>query len=88
MCDHRVNHPIVIRIKHHPLPRTVWKRTVHAETRQHGNVNGTGGLSSRSVHILHNTIHEALDWAVKQQILAPNVTDAIDAPRFSYKEKH
>ncbi len=38
--------------------------------------------------MLHNIIHEALDWAVKQQILARNVTDAIDAPKFSYKEKH
>lgn len=57
----------------------------YAEKRQHGKVNGTGGLSSRSVRMLHNIIHEALDWAVKQQII---VTDAIDAPKFSYKEKH
>ena len=60
----------------------------YAEKRERGKVNGTGGLSSRSVRILHNIIHEALDWAVKQQILARNIADAIDAPKFSYKEKH
>jgi integrase len=59
----------------------------YAEKRQRGKVNGTGGLSSRSVRILHNITREALDWAVKQQILARNVADAIDAPKFSYKEK-
>ncbi len=59
----------------------------YAEKRRNGKLNGTGGLSSRSVRILHNIIHEALDWAVKHQILARNVTDTIDAPKFSYKEK-
>jgi integrase len=61
--------------------------TFYAEKRRNGKLNGSGGLSSRSVRILHNIIHEALDWAVKHQILARNVTDAIDAPKFSYKEK-
>lgn len=60
----------------------------YAEKRERGKVNGTGGLSSRSVRILHNIIHEALDWAVKQQILSRNIADAIAAPKFSYKEKH
>ncbi len=59
----------------------------YAEKRRNGKLNGTGGLASRSVRILHNIIHEALDWAVKHQILARNVSDAIDAPKFSYKEK-
>jgi integrase len=59
----------------------------YADKRERGKVNGTGGLSSRSVRILHNIIHEALDWAMKQQIIARNVTDAIDAPKFSYREK-
>jgi len=61
--------------------------TFYAEKRRNGKLNGSGGLSSRSVRILHNIIHEALDWAVRHQILARNVTDAIDAPKFSYKEK-
>lgn len=61
--------------------------TFYAEKRQSGKLNGTGGLSSRSVRILHNILHEALDWAVKQQILIRNVTDTINAPKFSYKEK-
>ena len=60
----------------------------YAEKRERGKVDGTGGLSSRSVRILHNIIHEALAWAVKQQVLARNIADAIDAPKFSYKEKH
>jgi integrase len=45
-----------------------------------------GGLSPRSVRYIHATLHEALGHAVRWELLARNVADAVDAPRQERKE--
>jgi len=59
---------------------------MYADKRENGRLHGTGGLAPRSVRHLHIVLHEALDFAVKQQMLPRNVADAVDAPRFTRKE--
>lgn len=59
---------------------------MYAEKRVSGRRIGTGGLAPRTVRHLHVVMHEALDFAVKMQLVSRNVTDAVDAPRFSRKE--
>ena len=51
-----------------------------------GKIDGTGGLSSRTVRYIHNIICEALSCAVKNNLIVSNVaeTDIITLPR---KEK-
>ena len=51
-----------------------------------GKIDGTGGLSSRTVRYIHNIISEALGCAIKNNLIASNVanTEVITLPR---KEK-
>ena len=46
-----------------------------------GRRDGKGGLSARSVRHHHVTLHDALEHAVKQGLLARNVADAVRPPR-------
>ena len=59
---------------------------MYADKRESGRRDGKGGLAPRSVRHLHVVMHEALDFAVKQQMIVRNVADAVDAPRFTHKE--
>jgi len=59
---------------------------MYADKRENGRRDGNGGLAPRSVRHLHVVLHEALDFAVKQQMIVRNVADAVDAPRFARKE--
>jgi len=45
------------------------------------------GLSGNSVRHVHNNLHRALLWAVKQQLIARNPADLVDAPLIEQKER-
>jgi len=49
-----------------------------------GRVDGRGGLSTRTVEIIHTIMHAALDQAVKEGLVARNVAEATTLPK---KEK-
>ncbi len=59
---------------------------LYAEKRKRGRRDGQGGLSPRTVRHLHAIMREALDFAVRHQLVVRNVADVIDAPRFARKE--
>lgn len=59
---------------------------MYTEKRTSGRCDGKGGLAPRSVRHLHVVMHEALDFAVKHQMVIRNVCDVVDAPRFARKE--
>ena len=44
------------------------------------------GLSPRSVRYLHAILHKALDHAVRWELAARNVADAVDPPRLHHRE--
>lgn len=46
------------------------------------------GLSSTSVRYIHNTLHKALEQAVKLQMIARNAADFADAPIVAHYEAH
>ena len=52
---------------------------------QNGRRDGKGGLSAQTVLHHHRLLHKALSQAVKWQLVARNVMDAVDAPTV---EKH
>jgi hypothetical protein len=62
------------------------KRTNGRKQRKRSDDDAPRGLSARTVRHVHVVMHEALDFTVKQQMLARNVADAVDAPRFTRKE--
>ncbi len=48
---------------------------------QNGRLDGKGGLSPKSVIYIHRNLREALNHAVKMQIIQRNVADAVEVPR-------
>ena len=44
------------------------------------------GLSSRTVQIVHATLHKALKQVVRWQLIPSNVTEAVDPPKVRMKE--
>jgi integrase len=46
-----------------------------------GRINGKGGLSSRTVKYIYNTINTALRQAVKERIIPFNIADAVEIPK-------
>jgi integrase len=56
-------------------------RESHEAALQRGRRAGRGGLSAWTVHHHHRVLHEALDHAVRDGILAKNPADAVDAPQ-------
>ena len=46
-----------------------------------GRKDGRGGLSAQTVVHFHRILHKALEQAVKWQLVARNVCDAVDVPR-------
>lgn len=61
---------------------------LYNEKYRSGKIDGTGGLSSRTVRYIHNIICEALSCAVKNNLLNNNVadTDIITLPRKEKRE--
>lgn len=53
---------------------------------ENGRVDGSGGLSSRMIHLMHQVISGALKQAVKEQLITRNVADAVELPKLRYKE--
>lgn len=46
----------------------------------------SGGLSGTSIRYVHNNLHKALNYAVKQQLILRNPADLVDAPTVSRYE--
>lgn len=56
------------------------------EKLEDGRVDGKGGLSTRSVKYIYQTLHAALEQAVKEKIINYNVCEAVEVPK-KQKEK-
>lgn len=48
---------------------------------QNGRLDGKGGLSAKSIIYIHRNLREALNHAVKLQLIQRNVADAVEVPR-------
>ncbi|HHY38981.1 MAG TPA: site-specific integrase, partial [Clostridia bacterium] len=79
---------IVPALGHIPLSKLspVHLQEFYARALENGRKDGRGGLSTRTVRYIHGLIHEALDRALKQGIVARNVADAAEPPRESKRE--
>lgn len=53
----------------------------YAEKRRTGRVDGTKGLSAKTVRNIHNMIHKALHDAERKQLVTRNVAKSSDPPR-------
>jgi len=53
-----------------------------------GRLDGDGGLSAQTVRHHHRTLHDALQLAVKQGLLARNPADAVTVPHVEKTEMH
>jgi integrase len=54
---------------------------LYAELLKRGRTDGKGGLSPKTIHYVHTTLHKALRDAVRKQLLGRNVADAAGPPR-------
>jgi len=61
---------------------------LYSEKLSTGRSNGKGGLSNRTVQLIHITLHKALKNAVKTGLLARNVVEAVDIPKTHRREMH
>lgn len=61
-------------------------QSYYSKRLQNGRRDGQGGLSARTVQYHHRVLREALQHAVKWQILVRNPADACEAPRPSRPE--
>lgn len=59
---------------------------LYNDKRSNGRADGQGGLSSRSVELIHTVIHSALNQAVQEGILVRNVAGSTRLPRREPKE--
>ena len=59
---------------------------LYADALKSGRVNGTGGLSARTVLHYHRILSGALKMAVRWQLLPRNPTDAVEPPRPEHRE--
>jgi integrase len=76
------NRCIVPRLGSIPLAklRPLHVQEAYAQMLTGGRANGKGGLSPTTVRHAHGLLKAMLSWAVRMQIVARNVTDAVDAP--------
>ncbi|MBD1371958.1 site-specific integrase [Hazenella sp. IB182357] len=58
----------------------------YSEKLTKGRKDGTGGLSARSVHHHHRLLHEALEHAVKWQLMQKNPSKAVTPPKPQKKQ--
>lgn len=72
----------------HPLQklRPTHIQAYYQEALEDGRLNGPGGLSKRTVLHHHRVLHEALEYAVRLQLLARNPVDAVRPPRPEKRE--
>lgn len=59
---------------------------LYNEKFSHGSLKGKGGLSARTVQIIHTIMHAALKQAMKEGLVARNVAEATTLPRERRKE--
>ncbi|MBC9784100.1 site-specific integrase [Heliobacterium chlorum] len=53
---------------------------------KNGKLDGSGGLSTRNLHLIHQIISGALKQAEKEQKVFRNVADAVELPSIKYTE--
>src|SRR5262245_9270617 len=58
----------------------------YAKALASGRRDGTGGLSARTVHHMHRVLREALQQALRWQLLARNPADAVKPPKVERKQ--
>lgn len=51
------------------------------EKLKNGRLDGKGGLSGKSVIYIHRNLREALNYAMKQQLVTRNVADMVELPK-------
>ncbi len=53
---------------------------------ENGRLDGKGGLSPKTIKNIHVMLHEALEQALKNGLIARNVTEAVTLPKITKKE--
>lgn len=61
-------------------------QALYSRKYRNGRLDGRGGLSSRTVHIMNQIMRDALDQARKENLVARNVTEAVSLPKLEYRE--
>jgi integrase len=61
-------------------------KTFYLKALESGRADGTGGLSASSVAHLHRILSKALSDAVRSELVARNVAEAVDPPRIERRE--
>lgn len=54
---------------------------LYSEKLKNGRLDGKGGLSSRSVTIIHRVLRKALSYALKLQLVPRNIADYVEVPK-------
>lgn len=88
------NYEMVIRVHIKPAIGSLQLKQLQAahlqrlynEKRENGRVDGRGGLSARTVRIIHTVMHASLKQALKEGLVARNVAEATTLPRQQKKE--
>ena len=62
--------------------------TAYREALASGRRDGTGGLSPRTVHHMHRVLRQALQQAVKWQMLNRNPADQVNPPKVERRKMH
>ena len=86
--EHVIRRHLVPGLGNIPLPELTPQhlQAYYAEKLERGRLDGKGGLSGRTVRHHHVTLHDALQAAVKWNLVARNVAAAVDAPRYQKPE--
>jgi integrase len=73
---------------HHLLPKLqpLHIQAYYSDALQRGRCDGRGGLSAQTVLHHHRVLREALQQAVRWQLLARNPADAVEPPRAQLRE--
>ena len=57
------------------------------DKQNNGRLRGNGGLSPKTIKIIHDMLHRALDQAVKLDMIIKNPADSVTLPRIIKKER-
>lgn len=81
------NH-IIPEIGHVPLMQlqTSDLQRLYNAKRESGRLDGRGGLSSRTIHMMHQVINGALKQALKERLVNHNPAEAVTLPPLRYRE--
>jgi integrase len=81
--ERNIRRHLVPRLGHHLLQRLGPEHlnTLYADLERTGRLDGSGGLSRRSVQYLHIIVHRSLRDAVRWGKVTRNVADAADPPK-------